>query len=95
MSPTDGYSGHYGSMPADRDFLRMDGTVAPYGALGFLVFTPKQSLAAFEYMRTIPELTGTYGLYDAYSFQTKATKRSALGREVISCNRQGHCRLDV
>ena len=72
MSPTDGYSGHYGSMPADRDFLRMDGTIAPYGALGFLVFTPKQSLAAFEYMRTIPELTGTYGLYDAYSFQTKA-----------------------
>ncbi len=72
MSPTDGYSGHYGSMPADRDFLRMDGTIAPYGPLGFLVFTPKQSLAAFEYMRTIPELTGKYGLYDAYSFQTKA-----------------------
>ena len=72
MSPTDGYSGHYGSMPADPDFLVMDGTIAPYGALGFLVFTPKQSLAAFEYMRTIPELTGKYGLYDAYSFQTKA-----------------------
>ncbi len=72
MSPTDGYSGHYGSMPADRDFLMMDGTIAPYGALGFLVFTPKQSLAAFEYMRTIPGLTGKYGLYDAYSFDTKA-----------------------
>jgi hypothetical protein len=50
----------------------MDGTIAPYGPLGFLVFTPKQSLDAFEYMRTIPELTGKYGLYDAYSFQTKA-----------------------
>ena len=72
MSPTNGYSGHYGSMPADRNFLIMDGTVAPYGALGFLVFTPKQSLAAFEYMRTIPGLTGKYGLYDAYSFQTEA-----------------------
>ena len=71
MSPTNGYSGHYGSMPADRDFLLMDGTIAPYGALGFLVFTPNKSLAAFEYMRTIPDLTGRYGLYDAYNFQTK------------------------
>jgi hypothetical protein len=50
----------------------MDGTIAPYGALGFLVCTPKQSRAAFEYMRAIPELTGRYGLYDAYSFQTKS-----------------------
>ena len=72
MSPTNGYSGHYGSMPADRNFLLMDGTVAPYGALGFLIFTPEQSLAAFEYMSTIPELRGKYGLFDAYSFQTKS-----------------------
>lgn len=72
MSPTQGYSGHYGSLPADRDFLDMDGTVAPYGPLGFVVFTPRRSLAALEHMRTIPGLTGKYGLYDAYSFQTKA-----------------------
>ena len=72
MSPTQGYSGHYGSMPADRAFLDMDGTVAPYGPLGFVVFTPKLSLAALEHMRTIPGLTGKYGLYDAYSFETKA-----------------------
>jgi hypothetical protein len=73
MSPTQGYSGHYGSMPADRAFLDMDGTVAPYGPLGFVVFTPKLSLAALEHMKTIPGLTGKYGLYDAYSFETKAT----------------------
>ena len=72
ISPTDGYSGHYGSMPADRNFLRMDGTVAPYGALGFVVFTPKYSQEALVHMRTIPGLSGKYGLFDAYSFQTKS-----------------------
>ena len=72
MSPTRGYSGHYGSMPADKNFLDMDGTIAPYGPLGFVVFTPKLSLAALEHMHTIPGLTGKYGLYDAYSFETKA-----------------------
>lgn len=73
ISPTTGYSGHYGSFPIGRGYpLVEDGTVAPYGALSFLPFTPKESLSALEYMYTIPGLVGEYGLYDAYSFATKA-----------------------
>jgi len=76
MSPTTFYSGRYGSLPAgsgnDTSRLLMDGTVAPCGAIGFVVFTPKESIAALEHMYTIPGLVGKYGLYDAYSFHTKA-----------------------
>jgi len=76
MSPTTVYSGRYGSLPAgsgnDTSRLLMDGTVAPYGSTGFIVFTPKESIEALEHMYTIPGLVGKYGLYDAYSFHTKA-----------------------
>ena len=72
------YNGKYGSLPAgyqgkQMDRLTMDGTVAPYGSSGFIVFTPEASIDALETMYTIPGLVGKYGLYDAYSFHTKAT----------------------
>jgi hypothetical protein len=73
ISPTTGYSGHYGSHPIGHGHeLLEDGTVAPYGALSFLPFTPEASIAALEHMYTIPGLVGKYGLYDAYSYATKA-----------------------
>ena len=73
ISPTTGYSGHYGSYPIGAGYkLLEDGTVAPYGALSFLPFTPEASISALKYMYTIPGLVGKYGLYDAYSFKTKA-----------------------
>jgi hypothetical protein len=52
--------------------LLEDGTVAPYGALSFLPFTPKESIDALNHMYQIPGLVGEYGLYDAYSYVTKA-----------------------
>jgi hypothetical protein len=73
ISPSTGYSGHYGSHPISAGHkLLEDGTVAPYGALSFLPFTPKESTAALEHMYQIPGLVGDYGLYDAYSYATKA-----------------------
>ena len=33
---------------------------------------PKESIAALNHMYKIPGLVGKYGLYDAYSYQTKA-----------------------
>lgn len=73
ISPTSGYSGHYGSYPIGIGYkLLEDGTVAPYGALSFLPFTPKASISALKHMYTIPGLIGKYGLYDAYSYKTKA-----------------------
>ena len=74
ISPSTGYSGLYGSHPIGVGHkLLEDGTVAPYGALSFLPFTPKESKAALEHMYKIPGLVGNYGLYDAYSYATKAT----------------------
>jgi hypothetical protein len=65
------YSGHYGSAPYGEGHpILHDGTVAPYGSSAFVVFTPKESIEALEYMYTIPGLVGKYGLYDAYSFKT-------------------------
>jgi len=73
ISPTKGYSGEYGSYPIGAGYkLLEDGTVAPYGALSFLPFTPKESIDALNHMYKIPGLVGKYGLYDAYSYVTKA-----------------------
>ena len=73
ISPSTGYSGLYGSHPIGVGHkLLEDGTVAPYGALSFLPFTPKESIAALDHMYKIPGLVGEYGLYDAYSYATKA-----------------------
>jgi hypothetical protein len=42
ISPSTGYSGAYGSYPIGAGYkLLEDGTVAPYGALSFLPFTPQ------------------------------------------------------
>jgi len=64
------YSGMYGSAPFSIYTPLKDGTVAPYSSSAFVVFTPKESLEALEYMYTIPGLVGKYGLYDSYSFKT-------------------------
>jgi hypothetical protein len=73
ISPSTGYSGAYGSYPIGAGYkLLEDGTVAPYGALSFLPFTPKESIDALNHMYQIPGLVGKYGLYDAYSYVTKA-----------------------
>jgi hypothetical protein len=71
------YSGQYGSPPFGKGYtIRHDGTVAPYGSSAFIVFTPKESIAALEYMYTIPGLVGKYGLHDAYSFKTCSDGRT-------------------
>lgn len=64
-----GYSGGYGAMPAvtDVDSLN-DGTVAPCGAAGSIVFTPEESIDALEhYYNDIPGLHCEYGFRDAYN----------------------------
>jgi len=65
-----GYSGYYGSNPSgfDNDSIKNDGTLAPAGALGSIVFTPKESLAALRnFYENHPKLSGKYGLKDSYN----------------------------
>lgn len=48
--------------------VKNDGTVAPSGAAGSIVFTPHESIAALNYYyERFPELWGKYGFQDAYN----------------------------
>ncbi len=89
MSPSTVYSGMYGSKPIGAGHkLLEDGTVAPYGSSAFVVFTPRESIEALEYMYTIPGLVGKYGLYDAYSFMTKNDgDRPWIGRSYLGIDK--------
>ena len=68
-----GYSGGYGAMPCYSDLSKEnDGTVAPCGAIGSIVFTPEESIRAIEYYyNKYPALWGKYGLKDAYNLENK------------------------
>jgi hypothetical protein len=67
----DGYQGGYGARPNGKPGAQLadrnDGTLAPYGALGSLVFTPDESKAALKHYAGFEKLWGAYGLYDAYN----------------------------
>ncbi|MBQ4354899.1 MAG: hypothetical protein IJC71_08405 [Clostridia bacterium] len=64
-----GYSGSYGAKPSTTDVdADNDGTVAPCGAAGSIVFTPRESMAALaHYWNDVPGLRCVYGLRDAYN----------------------------
>ena len=79
----------YGSRPiAMGNPLLEDGTVPPYGSSAFVVFTPKESIEALKQMYAIPGLVGKYGLYDAYSFMTKANgDKPWIGRSYLGIDK--------
>lgn len=68
-----GYSGGFGAMPACTNLDKEnDGTVAPCAAVGSVVFTPKESLKAMEYMyNKHPKLWSKYGFRDGYNLEEK------------------------
>lgn len=50
--------------------LENDGTVTPCGAIGSIVFTPKESISAMEYYyNNYPKLWGKYGFKDGYNLE--------------------------
>ena len=61
----------FGAMPTDVDLeLENDGTITPCGAIGSIVFTPKQSIEAMEYYyNNYPKLWGKYGFKDGYNLE--------------------------
>ncbi len=68
-----GYSGGYGAKPCKADLtMENDGTVTPCGAIGSIVFTPKESIKLMEYLyNTFPRLWGKYGFKDGYNLEGK------------------------
>lgn len=67
-----GYSGGYGAKPSLADLEKQnDGTIAPCGPAGSIVFTPELSMKALEnFYNNFPELWGKYGFKDAYNLES-------------------------
>lgn len=64
-----GYCGPYGFGPnsgATKDRV-VDGTIPPCGAIGSIVFTPEESIAAMKNYRSYELLWSKYGFVDAYN----------------------------
>ena len=76
-----GYNGLFGSPPSGYDDRahETDGTVAPAGAIGSIVFTPEASIEALKYYYTIPGLIGDYGLKDAFNLDVGWVAPDAIG----------------
>ena len=68
-----GYNGPYGSGPSSGNAHQSDGTVPPCGAIGSIVFTPAESIAAMQNYRTYDRLWSKYGFKDAYNLDATST----------------------
>ena len=69
-----GYSGLLGTRPSGTGYdsnFRNDGTVAPCGAIGSIVFAPEIVLPCFKNYSTLLDgaLVGDFGFYDAFNFE--------------------------
>lgn len=78
-----GYNGYLGTPPRgwtpDSDYYKYEGTVAPAGAVGSVVFTPKQSLDALKYYQSLRLLNGQYGLCDSYNMDYEFFAADCIG----------------
>lgn len=80
-----GYSGGYGADPntAEEDFV--DSTIAPCGAAGSIVFTPKESIdALLHFYNEVPGLWGPYGFRDAFNLDAEP---AWVGEDVIGIDK--------
>lgn len=61
----------YGAQPCLINLTKInDGTVAPCGAIGSIVFTPKESMDLMEYLyNNYPKLWSKYGFVDGYNME--------------------------
>lgn len=65
-----GYNVDNGAKPSVAILDKLDGTIPPCGAIGSIVFTPKESLEAMnEWYEKYPEIWGEYGFKDAYNLE--------------------------
>lgn len=68
LSPK-GYIGS-GSEPCDANLeIENDGTISPCGAIGSIVFTPRESIKAMEYYSTFRKLWEKYGFKDGFNLE--------------------------
>lgn len=66
-----GYTSEGGALPSSAE-IKNDGTIAPYGAISSIVFTPDFSIQALQnYYENYPSLVGEYGLKSAFNLERK------------------------
>lgn len=69
-----GYNGLYGTLPSGykNDMNFTDGTIAPAGAAGSIVFAPEDVISVLRnYYENYPDLWGKYGFKDSYNLDMK------------------------
>lgn len=78
-----GYSGLLGAVPRgwaeDSAYAAIRGTIAPAGAIGSVVFTPEESMAALEYYYGLNNMTSKYGLLDSFNLDRRWTASNVIG----------------
>jgi hypothetical protein len=77
----DGYNGLYGAPPSgfDNRAHAIDDTVAPYAALGSILFAPDEAGQALLHYAGLEGLTGEYGLVSAYNLSADWVSRDVIG----------------
>lgn len=84
----DGYNGLLGAPPSGTDDRAhvSNGTIAPAGAIGSIVFTPEYSIDALINYYSYNELLGEYGLRDSYNLDADWYAGDYIGIDKgISC----------
>jgi hypothetical protein len=79
----DGYKGNYGNLPSTGGNYN-DGTLAPCGAIGSIVFTPDLVIPAIEHYATIPNLQSKYGFRDAYNLGLTETALPTVTKPIAA-----------
>lgn len=76
-----GYNGLLGAAPSGSGNTanKVDGTVAPAGSLGSIVFTPKETIKAAKNFEEIQELKGKYGYKDAFNIDKNWVANDYIG----------------
>ncbi len=77
----DGYEGRYGAPPSGYDYKShyVDDTVPPAGAIGSIVFLPKQAEQAMVHYYSFERLKGPYGFRDAFNLSRNWFATDVIG----------------
>ena len=96
MTASDGPDGYraYGNLPAVGQ-IAIDGTLAPCGAIGSLVFTPELSLDAIEHYASISRLQSQYGFRDSFHLGIQEDAPSGTIRPSATIPVEGWFATDV
>ena len=96
-----GYKGNIGAKPCIEDVdEKNDGTIAISGAVGSIVFTPKEAISAMEYYyNNFPELWSDYGFQNSYNLDGEkpwfASENVGIDKGIGMCMIENYLRGSV